>query len=193
MCNRRRRGARLRRRPRAPYPWIFAVVFGLASAGGCRDDVAPAIFPLSAESLDTPVILISIDTLRADHIGLYGYPRPTTPNLDRFFETRTVFDSAMSASPCAIPSVKQFLSGRFSPRNDRATLAEVLRDHGYRTAAVVSQHQFRLDAPEFYRRGFDSFDIQEAEEVDHHGMTTRTAAEISDRAITWMELSWRSV
>jgi len=133
------------------------------------------------------VILISIDTLRADHVSLYGYGRETTPNIDHFFRTRTVFENAMSSAPCTIPAVRQFLSGAFDHRPDRLQLAEILRDHGYTTAAIVSQHQFYRQPVEAYRRGFEHFDIQPRDQVDQHGWTARRAEEVSDRAIEWLK------
>ena len=133
------------------------------------------------------VILISIDTLRADHVGLYGYARQTTPNIDRFFQTGTVFENAMSSAPCTIPSVRQFLSGAFDLRPDRKTLPELLHDHGYTTAAIVSQHQFYRQPVDAYRRGFEHFDIQARDDVDHLGWTARRAKEVSDRAIEWLK------
>ena len=135
------------------------------------------------------VVLITVDTLRRDHVGRYGYPRPTTPHLDRFFERGTTFSNATSPSPCTVPAVLQLLTGlrSFDPRAQR--LAEILRHHGYRTAAIVSQHHFRTGAGPLpsYARGFDHFDIQPAGHTDHHGMTARTASEISDRAIAWLD------
>jgi len=154
--------------------WLAAVLLGNT---GC--DRTPAPGP--------HVVLISIDTLRADHVGLYGYPRNTTPNIDRFFGARTVFANAMSSAPCTIPAVRQFLSGAFDHRPDRKQLAEFLLEDGYETAAIVSQHQFYLHPVEAYRRGFGHFDIQAREEVDHHGWTARRAREVSDRAIKWLQ------
>jgi len=134
------------------------------------------------------VLLISVDTLRADHMSAYGYERITTPHLDRFFADGTIFDSAMSPAPCTVPAVKQFLRGSFSVNEPhQKTLAEILAAEGFLTAAVVSQHQFRKDGVDNYARGFQSFDMQGKKERDHHGMTTRVASEVSDRALTWLD------
>jgi arylsulfatase len=132
------------------------------------------------------VVLVSIDTLRADHVGIYGYERDTTPHIDRFFGGGTVFESATSPAPCTIPAVRQFLQGGFDRRDERANLAELLRERGYATAAIVSQHQFyrRL---EDYSPGFDHFDIQEQDAVNHHEFSARTAREVGDRAIAWLD------
>ena len=152
---------------------ITAIV-ALLAAAACGGDDRPS------------VVLISIDTLRADHIGIYGYERDTTPHIDRFFGNGTVFESATSPAPCTIPAVRQFLQGGFDRREERPNLAELLRERGYATAAIVSQHQFyrRL---ENYSRGFDHFDIQEQDAINHHGMSTRTARDVVDRAIAWLD------
>jgi arylsulfatase len=132
------------------------------------------------------VVLISIDTLRADHVGLYGYARDTTPRLDGFFGQGTVFENATSPAPCTIPAVRQFLAGGFDHVEERSVLAELLRERGYATAAVVSQQRFHRGR-EVYQRGFEHFDIQAPEEVDVHGESARDAGEVTDRALAWLD------
>jgi arylsulfatase len=129
-------------------------------------------------------LLITIDTLRADHVSAYGYARATTPEIDRFFARGTRFEVAISSAPCTIPSVKQLLRGSFES-DATETIASELAARGFATAAVVSQHQFYKE-PESYRRGFEHFDIQPQEQVDHHRMTARGAREVSDRALAWL-------
>jgi len=133
------------------------------------------------------VLLLTVDTLRPDHMGIYGYERDTTPNLDRFFAAGTVFENAISSSPCTIPSVRQILAGGHDLRAERSPLAEILREGGWSTGAVVSQHQFDYETDRDYARGFDHFDLQGPGEVDHHDMTTRTADQVSDRGLAWLE------
>jgi arylsulfatase A-like enzyme len=152
---------------------IFAALALAALAAGCRQP-------------DPNTLLISIDTLRADHMSLYGYSRSTTPGLDRFFEEGTVYENAMSPSPCTVPSVRQFLSGGFDVQPERSPLAEQLRERGYATAAIVSQHQFHHHTDRDYSRGFDLFDLQAPEEIDRHGLSTRTATDVTDRALRWL-------
>lgn len=143
------------------------------------------------------VVLISIDTLRADHLSIYGYHRDTTPNLDRFFKDKTIFENAMSPAPCTVPAVLQFLTGTFEHELNK-TLTEVLAESGYNTAAIVSQHSFcrtlkkirvcgRENVQKNFSRGFSYFDIQGKNDKDKHGMTTRTAKELTDKAVVWLE------
>ena len=132
------------------------------------------------------VVLISIDTLRADHVGLYGYARDTTPHLDAYFGRGTVFENATSPAPCTIPAVRQYLSGGFDHVEERIVLAELLRERGYATAAVVSQQQFYRGLG-VYQRGFEHFDIQAREEVNAHGWSARDARQVTDRALAWLD------
>lgn len=115
-----------------------------------------------------PVVLISIDTLRWDHLGVYGYARPTSPTLDAFADQATVFDSCFAPSPYTLPSHATLLTG-LAPeahragfeypqeplRPDVATLAGRLAKRGYRTVAITAgglvSAEFGLD------RGFDEW------------------------------------
>ena len=141
------------------------------------------------DCVDCNVILVTADTLRSDHVGLYGYPKPTTPNLDSFFAKGSVFETAMSTAPCTLPSVQHILTGVLDLRPQRSRLAERMQRHGYRTGAVVSHHLLRsAKGPrEVYSRGFDHFDIQPADELDYLKMTNRRATAVSDRAIEWID------
>ncbi len=134
---------------------------------------------------DCNIIFITIDTLRADHIGSHGYYRNTTPNIDEFFSDKSIFLNAYSTAPCTVPSVMQMITGSFKYEKEAPRLAEILRDNGFNTAAVISQHTFGFmeDPKPRYARGFDFYDIQSKNQVDHHDQTTRTASEISDKAL----------
>src|SRR5262245_40168861 len=130
-------------------------------------------------------LLITVDTLRADHVGGYGYARATTPELDAFFAGGTRFELALSSAPCTVPSIQQLLRGSFEAAEPGAAPISRLADRGFATAAIVSQHQFHKQL-ELYRRGFEHFDIQPRSQVDRHGMTARAAREVTDRALAWL-------
>jgi arylsulfatase A-like enzyme len=131
------------------------------------------------------VVLITFDALRADHTSLYGYERNTTPNLKAFFADGTTFENVTSSAPCTVPSVRQMLAGRFDHQGPR--LAEVYAEHGYDTAAIVSQHAFRwTPGLRDYTPGFAHFDIQPQTQQDRYGMTRRNAREVTDRALRWL-------
>ncbi|HXJ36223.1 MAG TPA: sulfatase [Candidatus Eisenbacteria bacterium] len=114
------------------------------------------------------VVLITIDTLRADHLGLYGYRHPTSPFIDSLAAESTVFDEAVAPSPVTAPSVASILTGlNRASHGVRAngeslpayvpTLAEMLKAHGFRTMARIANPL--LDAPRGFGRGFDDYAV----------------------------------
>ncbi len=137
------------------------------------------------------VVLVSIDTLRADHLGLYGYERPTSPVLDALALESTVFDQAMSTSPWTLPAHGSLLTGLYPGRHGLTsherylasslkTLAQLFSEAGYRTAAVVNSHNL---GPEFgLDRGFQQYRYVE-ERVDRR----EPSAEITDQAMAWLK------
>lgn len=133
------------------------------------------------------VLLISVDTLRRDYVGLYGASPSPTPEIDAFFAAGSVYENALSPSPCTLPAVAQVLTGTLEPR-DRPRLAEYLSNSGYATQAIVSQHFFRSRAgPNVrFQRGFNGFDVQDLHERNRYGMTARRASTVSDLAIDWL-------
>ena len=110
-----------------------------------------------APSQGTPtsrVLLISIDTLRADHLGSYGYIRDTSPNIDSLAESSWLFESAYVPIPRTGPSVAALLTGMFpinvdewSIPDEMDTLAEVFADQGWQTVAAVDNANLSRDAP----------------------------------------------
>lgn len=136
------------------------------------------------------LLLISIDTLRQDRVGAYGYDRPTTPTLDALAARGLVFDEATAPSPWTLPSHVSLLTG-LSPQShgvtDRVrgigpgadTMAAWLQDHGYDTAAVVNS--VLLGPKRGFARGFGSFDLV----VRPH--PEPAAAEVHRRAIRWLD------
>jgi len=133
------------------------------------------------------VLLVTIDTLRADRLGCYGAERPTSPNLDRLAAGGLVFDRAYSQAPWTLPAMASLMTSLHPSRHgavERETrlpeaapvLAEVLSEAGYRTAAVVS-HIF-VSRRYGFERGFDAFtetDVQESHHVASSARVTRQA------------------
>ena len=114
------------------------------------------------------VLLIVLDTLRADHVSAYGYARPTTPNLDRFAERGVLFEHAFANSSWTLPAHASLLTGRL-PHEHGAdwrepmkeglpTVAEVFAGQGYLTAAFAANTSYV--APEWgLGRGFGRFEV----------------------------------
>lgn len=141
------------------------------------------------------ILLIVLDTLRADHLSLYGYGRPTSPVLAELAEEARVYTRARSTAPWTLPSHASLFTGLYphqhgahtrrgadgskdyaTPLDDEVTtLAELLSGRGYRTAAVVANEgflhpRFRLD------QGFDVYDAGRG-----------TVREINERALAWLD------
>lgn len=112
------------------------------------------------------VLLITIDTLRADRIGAYGDPSTRTPSIDDLARRGTLFESAHSPIPLTLPSHTSIMTGQY-PRThlvlshaytlapERVTLAEIFKEHGYSTAAFVSSHV--LDKSYGLDQGFETY------------------------------------
>ncbi|RMD81125.1 MAG: hypothetical protein D6815_12545 [Candidatus Dadabacteria bacterium] len=143
------------------------------------------------------VILISIDSLRADHLGAYGYKRNTSPAIDRLAREGVLFRHASSTTAWTLPAHMSMLTGRSllghgvvsddrSLTPDVPTLAESMRAAGYTTGAIVSapylEKRFGFD------RGFDEYDDQTIR-FESHGSSYRgvTAPRLQKAAAAWLE------
>jgi choline-sulfatase len=129
--------------------------------------VAAALSCAGLYAAGTPVILISIDTLRADHLSAYGYRKLLTPHIDSFARGGTLFTDAEAQIPLTLPSHMALFTSTYpfethvEENGERVpsappTLAAILRDHGYKTAAFIGScllnRELGLD------RGFDLYD-----------------------------------
>ncbi|HSL83593.1 MAG TPA: sulfatase [Thermoanaerobaculia bacterium] len=156
-------------RPQNPGPRgaLHAAFLAAAVLGGGCDRTPP-------EPPRPNVVLVIVDTLRADHLGAYGYHRPTSPRLDAFAEEAFLFEDARAQAPCTFPSANSILTGRFpthfvgQPEKRLGipeafpSLAEVLSGAGYATAAVSASPIVRATPSENnphggFGRGFDRF------------------------------------
>lgn len=137
------------------------MVLLVAVEGGIRLREQLATNHLPAAGKSSPnVLVILVDTLRADHLSSYGYARPTSPHLDAIAKQGILFENAVSTSSWTLPAHQSLLTGRYphehgplreQPLNPSyPTLAQVLDDRGYRTGAFSANTDF------FNRRaGFD--------------------------------------
>ena len=137
------------------------------------------------------VLFVSVDTLRADHLGTYGWKRPTSPNLDAFAAKSVVFERAQSSSSWTLPSLTSLMTSllpsthrceKDSSRLDPSytTLAEVLRDAGYDTA-IVASHYF-LNAGHGLQQGFTRVDTRILQ--DDFAITS---PQVTDWGVSWLE------
>jgi len=178
------------------------LLYAFAGALAC---VLLACAPAKIERPD--ILLVVIDTLRSDHVGSYGYSRPTTPNLDRLASEGALFEVAYSPMGTTTPAHAALFTAR-EPLNlgvvrnglilgdDALTLAELLSDAGYQTAAFVSSYpvsrRFGL------AQGFDHFDdtfrradskirTREWEDLTVEGGFDRNGQATVDAALAWLQ------
>jgi len=113
------------------------------------------------------IILISLDTLRADHLGIYGYHRDTSPSIDAFAKESIVFEHAVVQSPWTLPSHMSIMTSLYPSfhgvttlkkrlANEHVTLAELLQKGEYRTAAFTDGAYMRAEFG--FDQGFDIYD-----------------------------------
>ena len=134
---------------------------GLAAVGGWR--YARASAPVSG-----PIVVISIDTLRADHLPVYGYAKVKTPAIDALAADGTVFERAYSHAPQTLPAHASMLSGQlpfesgvrdnvgFTVKTGERLLPQMLRERGFATGGIVSAYVLRKETG--ISQGFDFFD-----------------------------------
>jgi len=143
------------------------------------------------------VVLVTIDTLRADHVGAYGASFARTPEIDALAAEGTRFETAIAVAPITLPSHTSLLTGLWPPhhgvRNNGTyrlgdslpTLAERFHDAGYATGAavgaVVLRRRYGL------ARGFDRYDDRMgARKAGETGYLERSATEVTDAALAWL-------
>lgn len=144
------------------------------------------------------VILVVVDTLRADHLGCYGYSKPTSPTVDAIAAEGAVFERVVSSSTFTGPSVASIHTGRYPKFNsfglangsfllapEEHTLAEAFAESGYRTGAVVCNPV--LPARYGFGQGFESYDKRVVQRERVRGAPERTAGPGTDAAIQWLE------
>ncbi|MFC1738972.1 sulfatase-like hydrolase/transferase [Planctomycetota bacterium] len=143
------------------------------------------------------VILISIDTCRADYLGCYGYPSKITPNIDKFADQTILFSNAISPIPMTLPAHCSMLTGTIPPYHgvhdnfdyhldeSNLTLAEMLKADGFTTGAIISasvlDSRFGLD------QGFDTYNDKFEEAHKALDINERKAGEATRVALQWLE------
>ena len=145
-----------------------------------------------------PVILVSVDTLRADHLPAYGYRGVDTPSLDALQKDSVVFDNALSPVPLTLPAHSSLFTGllpyqhgvrdnvgyRLSPRT--TTLASFLRQRGYSTGGAVSA--FVLDHATGIAEGFDRYldDVEMRVPGEALGQVQRSGSDTEELLEQWI-------
>jgi arylsulfatase A-like enzyme/Flp pilus assembly protein TadD len=175
--------------------WLIlaAIVAGLSAAGTLMWRRAGR--PPTATG---PIVLISIDTLRADHLPVYGYAGVRTPAIDRLAATSTVFDRAYSHAPQTLPAHSAILTGElpfqtgvrdnigFTLKDGQWTLPAALRARGWATGGFVSAYVLRRATK--IDQGFDTYDanLPSVSSEVALGQVQRDGAATLDAAEQWL-------
>ncbi|MEE8424732.1 MAG: sulfatase-like hydrolase/transferase [Elusimicrobiota bacterium] len=146
------------------------------------------------------VVLITIDTLRADHLPMYGYDKVETPHLDALLKDSVLFENAASHAPITLPSHASIMTGlypmghgvrnngNFYASDSLHTMAEILKDNGYRTGAFVGS--FVLDSRFGLDQGFEVYDddmIDGRAKASPFMFKDRTAGTTLPRIFSWLQ------
>ena len=155
--------------------------------------------PDGVDPADLSVLLITLDTTRADRIGAYGFADIETPHLDRLAAEGVLFEQAQAVAPLTLPAHSSIFTGEFPPAHgvrdnggfylddEHVVLAEILRDEGLRTGGFVGA--FVLDAKWGIAQGFDHyFDDFELGDTVRMALNEieRPAGEVTDAALAWL-------
>jgi choline-sulfatase len=171
---------------------VLAALLALAAGAGAARPASPPAF-----SNPPSLLLLTLDTTRADALGCYGAARPT-PALDGLAARGVRFARALTASPLTLPAHASLLSGLDPPAHgvhdngaavfpaDIPTLATALAGRGYDTAAFVSSRV--LDRRFGLGRGFAVYDDRmAAEQIGEYGYPERDARQVTAAALRWLE------
>jgi choline-sulfatase len=177
---------------------MFALLAGGLACSRAGEPRAAA--PAAAEFPAAPVFLISIDTLRADHLPVYGYGGVDTPSLDALRKDAVLFAGAFSHCPLTLPSHASILTGLLPPGHgvrdnvgyrldakSHPTLARLAKTRGYATGAAVSA--FVLRGATGLADGFDVYDdsIEAPASGQAVSRARRPGGETVARAIAWLD------
>jgi arylsulfatase A-like enzyme len=142
------------------------------------------------------LVLVTIDTLRADHVGAYGYRGGTSPTLDRIARDGVRFDRAYAPAPITLASHASMLTGRYPAGHGARdnlmpvspavpTLATVLHEQGFQTGAFIAA--FPLDHRFGLSRGFDIYSDRMPRGPGGKLLNERPGRQVVDEALAWLD------
>jgi arylsulfatase A-like enzyme/Flp pilus assembly protein TadD len=169
--------------------FLLAICFALLRSVVCASATPPP-----------NVVVVTIDTLRADHLACYGYDRIKTPNIDQLARTGVRFANALTPVPITLPAHTALMTGQYPMAtgihdfsgnklaSGAMTLARVLKAHGYSAAAFIGSAA--LDSRFGLNQGFDTyydhFNLGHSREI-HLDEIKRRGDQVVDLALKWLE------
>jgi arylsulfatase A-like enzyme len=134
---------------------------------GAVSSAAVSRLPEGPHRPDADVVLITVDATRADHVGAYGYARPTTPNIDALARRGVRFERAYAQAPHTSFSIASLMTGKYyptlarlAPQSQHETLPLTLRRYGWKTAAFFPPAVFFIDAHKMKTFETSNFDFE---------------------------------
>lgn len=199
---------------RVPGRWIglaLLVLLAIGAAAFWRAAARPArtqagvdlgALPSGVSRDKLNLVVITLDTTRADRMGAYGNKEVETAAFDRIAREGVLFEQAVAVAPLTLPVHASMFTGKFPPEHgirdnggfflghDQLTLAEMLKSKGYRTGGFIGAYV--LDSKWGINQGFDTyfdqFDLSESRAVSV-GAIQRPGNEVVDQALPWMKAS----
>jgi arylsulfatase len=169
---------------------VALLLGGLLSASACTRSSVKS-------EAQGPIVLIVVDTLRADHVTCFGYSRPTTPSICSLEKDAVLFERAYTPRTQTTPAIASILTGLYPHEHGvrdlhsvlpdtHTTLPEILRAHGYRTGAFVSSFVMVNDFSGL-GQGFETYDDHLTRKEPFRENFERAADETLTRALAWLD------
>jgi hypothetical protein len=156
--------------------------------------------PAGVNAADVNLLIVTLDTTRADRIHAYGFDGIETPNLDRLAREGVLFEQAVSPAPLTLPAHSSIFTGVFPPAHgvrdnggffldDRqTTLAERLQSRGFTTGGFVGAYvlDHKWGIAQGFQTYFDDFDLSKYQSLSL-GSVDRPGNEVADKALAWLD------
>ena len=175
--------------------FFIGLLFIITTLSGCN------------QQQDINIVIVTFDTTRADHIAAYGNKNAQTPTLDKLAQDGVLYEKALTSIPITLPSHSSIMTGKvpfshgvrdnglFKLNDSQLTLAEILKQNGYNTAAAIGS--FPLTSQFGINQGFDYFNehiTQKFEDIfgertipkDRLFFDERKAAQVNDVILPWL-------
>ncbi len=178
------------------YVWTHYVPRAVTSVNG----EALGHLPAGVRPGELNLLLVTLDTTRADRIHAYGFDGIETPNLDRLAREGVLFESAVAPAPLTLPAHSSIFTGAFPPAHGvrdnggffldekETTLAERLQAHGFTTGGFVGAYvlDHKWGIAQGFQTYFDDFDLTKYQSLSL-GSVDRPGNEVADKALAWLD------
>src|SRR4051812_45721467 len=180
----------------AVFAWMSFVPRTVTSING----EALGHLPVGVRPADLNLLIVTLDTTRADRIHAYGFDGVETPNLDRLAHDGVLFEQAISSAPLTLPAHSSIFTGTFPPAHGvrdnggffldeaQTTIAERLQAAGFSTGGFVGAYvlDHKWGIAQGFQTYFDDFDLTKYQSLSL-GSVDRPGNEVADHALAWLD------